>query len=75
MRISIMISNRGVFYAYLDHLWRQVIERATQGRALGAGGVHRPPKVRDLQLALRTRTHRQGALNIDNSDTEGIPDT
>jgi hypothetical protein len=35
----------------LDHLGRQVVERATERGAAGGGRVHRPAKVRDLDLA------------------------
>lgn len=40
--------------ARLDHLWREVVQRAAEGLAPGARGVHRPAEVGDLELALLT---------------------
>ena len=35
---------------YLDHLRRQVVQCPAHGGSPAAGGVHRPPKVRDLEI-------------------------
>ena len=35
---------------HLDHLRRQVVQCPAHGGSPAAGGVHRPPKVRDLEI-------------------------
>lgn len=42
---------RTIIFFALDHLWRQVVERAAQRLASTAGRMHRPTKIRDLDVA------------------------